>query len=467
MWPTREPEVRAGTVGLDGAAPSAVGRERTSAVIGGPRRARTGAWRDRPVGSRLVRFGSSSRRLAVAVFGPASVAAANAILQFVMVKDLPQAGFGLVAFVLGLTQFGYGLSNAFVGTPYTLDRDAAVRDVAARYGLANLVLSIAWSLMCSAAALTLGGDHAAPLFGGFASLAMIRWFGRSHLYARHRPSLVALSDLTYASVLLIGAASAEVWGLTLDAAMAILCTATLAGLLAVGPSFLRMQFVDVWRASLRGYGFIWRDQARWTLLGVVSSEATANAHAYAVALVAGPAAYAPLAAAALLVKPVMLVLTSLTQLERPVMARHILAGDAPGAGRAALAFRVAVLCAWAGTTALASVVLFEHPSSILRASYDHHTMKLAFALWAGIALLQCWATPPGVLLQAARWFKPLAFTQTRAALVTLAAVGSTVLLLSPVYTLCGILVGQVVMTVRVEALARRWSTASRLAGAPC
>ena len=467
MWPTRGPEVhRDGTIGLGGAGSSAVG-ERTAPMIESPGYAERRAWREQPVGGRLVRFGTQSWRFGVAVFGPTSVAAANAILQFVMLKHLPQAGFGLIAFILGLTQFGFGLSNALVGTPYTLDRGAALREVAGGYGLANLVLSVGWGLVCAAAAMTLGGHGEAALFGGFTVLAMIRWFGRSHLYALHKPSLVALSDLAYAVVLLVGAGSALVWGLTLGAAMAVLCAAALAGLLAIGPSFLTMQFVDVWRASLRGYGGIWRDQARWTLLGVVASEATSNAHAYAVALVAGPAAYAPIAAAALLVKPVMLVLTSLTQLERPVMTRRILAGDAAGAGRAASGFRIAVLCAWAGTTALASVVLLDRPGTILKASYDIGTMELAFALWAGIALLQCWATPPGVLLQAARWFKPLAFTQTRAAVVTLAAVVLSVLLFSPVYTLCGILVGQLVMTVRVEALARQWSTGSRLPGVPC
>lgn len=436
-------------------------------MIGSPGSAVRSMWRERPARNRLMLLGTSSGRFALAVFGPTAVAGANAILQVIMLRNLPQTSFGLITFIVGLTQFGFGLSNALVGTPYTLDRNAATGGGAGCYGLANLLLSVAWGLVCAVAALTLGAPSDALLVDGYTVLAMIRWFGRSHLYALHKPSLVAVSDLTYALVLLTGAGLALVWGLTLGAAMAILCAAALAGLLAIGRSFLTMQFVDVWRASLRCYGAIWRDQARWTLVGVVSSEATSNAHAYAVTFVAGPAAYAPIAAAALLIKPVMLVLTSLTQLERPVMARRILADDASGAGRAAFVFRVVVLSTWVGTTALASFVVLDYPSFFLKPSYDLGSMRLAFALWAGIALLQCWATPPGVLLQAAQWFKPLAVTQTRAAIVTLASVVLSVLLLSPVWTLCGILVGQLVMAIRVEALVRRWSTGSRLPGVPC
>lgn len=412
-----------------------------------------------PVPGRVRRLTATFSRFGLAIVGPVAVAASNTVLQFAMLKTLQPAAFGLLAFVLGLTQFGFGLSNALVGTPYTLDANTD-RSVTAQllltYLKGNLVLSLFWGLLCFGTAAALGGIGDAALFGAFEFLAMVRWFGRSHLYALHRPTRVALSDLAYAVVLLAGAGFGLLHGLSMVLVIGVLCAAALAGLLAVGRTFLALQFRDAWRGSLRHYGSVWREQARWTLVGVVSTEATSNAHSYAVSLIAGPAAFAPIAAASLFIKPISLVITSLTQLERPVMARKILAGDLAQARRTETVFRVAVLVAWAGTTALASAVLLGCPQLLIKPSYDLKSVELAFALWTAIALLQCWATPSSVLLQAAQWFKPLALSQVASALVTLLVVIVATLVFPAVLTLSGILLGQAVMTVGIAVLVRRW-----------
>lgn len=412
-----------------------------------------------PVSGRVRRLTATTSRFGLAIVGPVAVAASNTVLQFAMLKTLQPAAFGLVAFVLGLTQFGFGLSNALVGTPYTLDANAD-RSITANllltYLKGNLILSVLWGLLCFGTAAALGSVGDAALFGVFEILAMLRWFGRSHLYALHRPTQVALSDLTYAAVLLVGAGFALVRGLSMGLVIGVLCAASLAGLLAVGRDFLTLQFRNVWGGSLRHYGTVWREQARWTLVGVVSTEATSNAHSYAVSLIAGPAAFAPIAAASLFIKPIGLVITSLTQLERPVMARKILAGDLAEARRTERVFRAAVLVAWAGTTVLASVVLLGCPQLLIKPSYDLKSVELAFALWTAIALLQCWATPSSVLLQAAQWFKALALSQVASAVVTLLVVIVATLVFPAVLTLGGILLGQAVMTVGIAILVRRW-----------
>ena len=82
---------------------------------------------------------------------------------------------------------------------------------------------------------------------------------------------------------------------------------------------------------IRDYAPIFRDLTRWSLLGVVFTEVTVNAHAYLVTFIAGPGAFALLALGMLLMRP------ALAGAERP--ARPGAAGDDPRHRRGRLARR--------------------------------------------------------------------------------------------------------------------------------
>jgi hypothetical protein len=405
---------------------------------------------------------SALPRFGLATLAPVAVSVAQFLLQMELLRVLEAPAFGLFAFMFGFIQFGFGLSNALVSTPYTVCADGTVfGDQNSRaFFKVNLAFSVLWGAFSSVGAAALGCADEAWLFGLFGFLAMIRWFGRAHLYAIHRPSRAAISDFVYSTVLLLCVSVGWFSKLSQLTAMAILCVATVAGALAIGPAFIEMQFGKAWAGSLCDYKRIWRDQARWTLLGVASSEATSNAHSYAVSLVAGPAAYAPIAAAMLLIKPIFLIITSLTQLERPVMARHLTAGDLTAALRSVVVFRIAVILTWIGTIAAGAILLIWFPHFLFRPSYDIGAVTIAFVLWAGISLLQSWSTPASVLLQAAQWFKVLAHSGVASAAVAIIAVLISVLLFQPVYTLAGIFLGQFVMNWSIMVLNNRWMAGS-------
>ncbi|WGJ14171.1 hypothetical protein QEV83_16200 [Methylocapsa sp. D3K7] len=406
----------------------------------------------------LGAFLQSLHRFGLAALGPVAVSATQFLLQMDLLRTLETTEFGLFAFIVGFIQFGFGLSNALVCTPYTVwinntqmgDKDAQT------YFKVNLALSAIWAAFCIIIVMTLGRSVEAWFFGLFGFLAMIRWFGRAHLYAIHRPTTVVISDFIFAGVLLMCISSVPFASLSLLSAIAMLCVATTGGVIAIGLAFIEMQFRRAWVGSFRDYGDVWRDHARWTLLGVVSSEATANAHSYVVTLHAGPAAFAPIAAATLLVKPISLIITSLTQLERPVMARHLASGDMTAALQSVAFFRLAVILTWTGTISAGVACLVWFPRLLFSPSYDIGTLKIAFFLWAWISLLQSWSTPPSVLLQAAQWFKPLGSTGVASAVVAVIAVLAFALVLTPVYTLIGILIGQAIMNWGIAILKTRW-----------
>jgi O-antigen/teichoic acid export membrane protein len=397
-------------------------------------------------------------RYGLASLAPVTVSVTQFLLQMELLRVLDATAFGLFAFIFGFIQFGFGLSNALVSTPYAAcanGTDFSDRNAQAFFKV-NLAFSAIWGGSSGVGAAALGCGDEAWLFGLFGFLAMIRWFGRAHLYAVHRPARAAISDFVYSTVLLLCVSVAWSWKPSLLSAMAMLCVASAAGALAIGRAFIEMQFGKAWSGSLFDYKTIWQDQARWTLLGVVMSEATSNTHSYAVSLFVGPAAFAPIAAATLLIKPISVVITSLTQLERPVMARHLTNGNLTAVLRSVAAFRMALFFTWTGTIAAGATLLLWFPRLLFRPSYDLGMVIIAFILWAGISLLQSWSTPASVLLQAARWFKPLACSGIASAVIAIIVVLTSVLLLPPVYTLVGILLGQFVMNWNITVLKNRW-----------
>lgn len=382
---------------------------------------------------------------------------AQFILQIALLRVVDSTAFGQFAFALGLVQFGFGLSNALISTPYTVNINASTfeQKQALSFFTVNLLFSAGWAVICGGTTAALGTPHEAWLFGLFAFLAMIRWFGRAHLYALHRPIQAAASDLVYSLTLVVAVGGAWLAGLSLATGILTISLATAAGIIALGSGFIGKQFREAWTGSPWSYGAVWREQSRWTLLGVVSSEATANAHAYAVTMIAGPAAFAPIAAATLFVKPVALAITSLTQLERPTMARYFAAGDFAAAFRTVWRFRAAALIVWLATVAIGVVVLAWYPHSITHASYDTRSLTIAFSLWTVISLLQCWSMPSGILLQAAQWFQPLARWGVICAVLAIAAVLVLVLIAAPIYSLLGILIGQIATNISMAVLAAR------------
>ena len=399
-------------------------------------------------------------RYGLATAAPAAVSAAQFVMQMALLKAFDAASFGLFAFMLTLIQFGYGVSNALISTPYTVsaNQKSVAGDDGSVFFSANLVFAVAWGLVCAGSAVALDQPSTAPVFGLMGLLSMVRWFGRAHLYALHRPAGAAAADLVYSASLLVLLGLAWFTDFSAIAAGLALCGALGCGLAAIGFDFLRRQLLAVSPRALLPYRHVWREQARWTIVGVATTEATANAHSYLVTLFAGPAALAPIAAASLFIKPVAMVVNSLTQLERPVMAREIGAGRYAEALETNRLFRLVVSATWAATVAAALAVICLEPGLVLKSTYDPATILVAFAFWAVIGFMQAWSMAGSILLQGAGLFRPLALASARSAGVSLAAAVAFLAVLGPIYSLAGIVLGQAVMSlgiIRIEAEWRR------------
>ena len=305
----------------------------------------------------LRRVAAIGGRYGIATVGPFTVSGANFVASLTLLRTLPPAHFGLYAFIMVVMGFCFSLSNALIASPYTVvaNQSAFGNEESRTFFKVNLLFSISVGLICGGIALAMhaGGNETALLFGLFGTFAMLRWFTCA-LLRGHAPLRVAIVDIAYASLMIMGLGLTWLLhDLTLDTALITFVAAGIAAVIASGKDYLKRQFVNVRAGNLRGYASIWYNQARWSLLGVATTEASLNAHAYLVTLIAGPAAFAPIAAAALFMKPLNMCNNSLMQLERPAMARAINSGDFNEALRRRSHFRWAIMLCWLATISLA------------------------------------------------------------------------------------------------------------------
>ena len=411
------------------------------------------------VTGRAQRLGSLFGRFGLASLSSAIVSVSHLLIQLFSIHHLETAAIGTLAFLLVIIQFGYGLSNALVSTPYTIvvnqgdDVDARSFDF---FFPVNLMLAASQGLICAAIAWATASPSAALLFGLAGMLSLIRWFGRSNAYAHHTPARAARSDLAYAGTILAGLLIAMRTGADMSAIGGMLVAASLIGLLPFGLAYLRRHFAMAPGRALSAYRPVWKEQSAWTLVGVLSTEATSNSHSYIVTLLAGPTAFAPIAVGMLFFRPVNVCITALTQLERPRLTRAVARGDHGAAIRSERVFMAALVLLWLATCAVAAIALYAFPGLILKPTLDHRLVMIAVGLCALLSLVQCVQTPMSVMTQARKAFRPLAAQSMRSCGVGLIAVTLIVLGTAPVFSIGGVVLSQLVMTFGIWRLDRRW-----------
>jgi O-antigen/teichoic acid export membrane protein len=409
-----------------------------------------------PQAGRLKSLLALALRYGVSTMGPVAVSGAHFIASVIFLRDLTADKFGLFSFVLIIGAFAMSIAGAGFVLPATRsviagekrDTDACFKmsaGVSVLFTLAILVL-----LQVSGASFA----EALPL-AMFGALSGYRWFARALAYVENRMTSAILSDLVYSVVIVVGLGALE---LTKTATLArggqLLLLASLLSFIPFGRHFFHAQWQALRKGRLKAYLPIFRELTGWSLLGVALTEATLNAHAYLVTLIAGPGAFALPALGMLLMRPASLVQSSLPDLERPAMMRALQAKDGKRLAKIMTHFQWGLLAVLAGSVALAAGILIFWPHLLL-VYYTPNDVWLVLGLAAAIMAARSLRTPLAVLLQAAGEFKALARVSGWSAL---AAVSSTLVLLlafGASASLAGILIGDLVILACIRPLARR------------
>jgi len=408
---------------------------------------------------KLLRYG-------LAGVGPIGAAGAQFLLSVHLLHSLEPAAFGLFTFLTVIVQLSLGAWSALFAAPMPLllAQGSDLERAETRRGLlsANLIFCVASILIFAAVA---WGLHASPavdlVFGGYAALMLMRSFARALAYSSGLQGRSVASDGIYSVALLAGTALIVI-GKTHDltAPFVALLVSAAVSLLAFGSAFAREQLA-VRLGEAKRYLAVWRAHSRWALLGVVTTEATANAHAYIVTALGGSAAFAPLAAAALLMRPVSLVTNALTDWERPQLGRRVAAGDHAGATSSVRLFRAMLVLAWIGTVAVAAGLVIWAPTLLFPPKYDRTVLMTGMILSLAVALIRLLRSPESVLLQAAGEFRPLANASLVCCFVSVILVVLMVWLWTPVWSLLGIFAGEAIFAVSIWRACARWSAQAR------
>jgi O-antigen/teichoic acid export membrane protein len=400
-------------------------------------------------------------RYGLSVTGPVVVSAAHFIASLIFLRMLQAAEFGQFSFLLIVVPFCLGAAGALLGAPASLTRGKDEATAAAEISTlqkSSLVVAGAAGLIVAALMFSTHADTVeAILFGLYGAGATLRAFARSLSNVHAQLVRVAASDLVYSGLLVAGLVGLVVLGrLTMLNAAVVLVLSTAASFAPFGWRHWRDLIRSTGAQSFGRYLPMWQDVTRWSLLGVVLTELTANAHAYFVTFISGPKVFGLLALGALFMRPASLVLGALPDIDQPLMTRRIAQGDFRGALRVVKEFRTAAGAVLAATIALSVVLVNWFPHLFLKKGYDESDVLIVLALWIAITAVRVWRTPDAVLLQATGNYSALARVSGWSSATALVVTLILLLAVGPVASLGGVLAGEIAIVLALFPLVRAW-----------
>jgi len=418
--------------------------------------------------ARLSRYG-------IAALGPLSVAASQFLLSFILLRQLDVADFGRFAFLLIVSQFSTSLWSALFTAPLlvaaarsgTARNMAEIRALAASSSLALLPGTFLFAGLTH----RLGGDWgAAALFGMWSAVALLRHFLRAWFLAHQRPLLTMTSDLSYALALQVALVIAmTVHGPDFRQTGLLLLAAASCGLLPFLTRLAGVRTVRFRLGDIAGYRPIWQRDGRWSLIGVFATELTVNSQSYLVTMLSGAKAFAPIAATALLVRPVTVAINALGEFERARFAHGLEEGRPAEVQKARGQLRSTLLLAWLATLLLAALLLHFAPDFLFHGKFAGPVLWTGAALWFAVIFARAFHGPDDAVLLAMGQFRRLARLSSITAILSLLAVAGLIMLAGPLWSIAGIAIGEGVFALFLykEAGARlKWQLQSRSSSGP-
>ena len=416
---------------------------------------RGGEWpRMRAALHTLYRYGLSTT-------GPIAVSAAHFVASLIFLRLLQPAEFGQFSFLLIVVPFCLGATGALLGAPASLTRgkdETTARAEIVTLQKASLVASGVAGLVVAALMYSAHSDAATAMaFGLYGMFATLRSFARSLFNIHARLVRVAGSDMVYAAVLVVGLAGLVLFHrLTMLNAAYVFTCSTIASFLPFGWPHLRDLIRSAQAKTLGLYLPMWQNVTRWSLLGVVLTELTANAHAYFVTFLSGPKAFGLLALGSLLMRPASLVLSALPDIDQPLMTRRIAQGDIRGALHVVKEFRTAAGAVLAVTVVLSVALMVWFPQLLLKKGYDQTDVLIVLAFWIAITALRVVRTPEAVFVQATGNYPALARISAWSSATSLLVTFALLCAWGPIISLGGILAGEIAIVLALFPMTRAW-----------
>ncbi len=413
-------------------------------------------------------------RYASGSVGPVASAGAQFLLSLLLLRLAPAHEFGTFSFLLVTAQLMQGIWGALFCAPLLIAMTHGTPEDQAGSKPAIFGVSLILAIVFVVPGTLLALFMKLPLTGGllfalYMSATLIRWVGRTDAFARGEPVRAMMSDVAYAVTLVAAIGVLLVAdAVSIPASFGILLLSTVFGLAPLGRAFQIEQLFGWTVSHLGNYRETWRLHASWSLLGVATTEATANSQVYLVTALFGPAAFAPIAATALLVRPCNVAVNALSEFERAQMARAIGVGDVAKARSTIPGFRLILLAVWMVTALAVATLLLTSPGLLFPAEYSLETLATGSTLWLLVVAIRFARAPESSILQAAGAFRSLAFASVFSCAFSVIGVLVLLLLAGPLWSIAGTMFGEMVFAAWTWRQARRLQLSdSRARGGRC
>jgi O-antigen/teichoic acid export membrane protein len=421
----------------------------------------------------LVRTALSGR-FAVILSGELIQSLFHFLLNILLVRALSAHDYGVFAIVFAVGAVGITYIRALVAIPATihvtrsLGRPAALGyDV--MFGSGAVVVSAVMAAGVGAVLVPVIG-YGALAAAAFVGLYAFRSYLRIVLLARGRPRIAGLSDVVYAASggLLVAYGLGGEGTALLDRAFTAIAVAH-AVAIAVAYAALRERIRFSLHARARArYRAIWPTLA-WSLAGVTSLTVQGHGLTLMLALLAGPAAYAPIAATIVLYAPLRIPANALLNMVLPEISRLLAAGQVEAARRLVLR-NVTLLggaCLLYGGLMACALTLVEQ--ILFKGRFAGQPMGwIGLGVWTVVTLSLLYAIPRAYL-EASAAFRIITKGAVASAALGVAVMVPVLLLLPPATALLGLVASETATLIwSVSAFQRltRDAPRARPAGVP-
>ncbi len=410
--------------------------------------------------SRLLTYGA-------VLAGPVGTSAAHFLVLLASMHLLRPRDFGSISFLLVLAQFTWSAWSALFSAPLPVLLESSAfrfddRRVASLLITSSVSAGVA-AILYFVAALILEASFASALcFAAFGLFALFRLYARTYCYALSKVKQVVASDLAYCASMLSLVACMWIYG-SADPfqIFATLALAAILGCLPLAATVLSAARRPTFR-SLKMYSEIWQAHTRWSLRAAITMELTANAHTYLVTFLKGPAAFSIIAATSLMSRPVSVIMNGLTDYERVRLAKVVSTNSRIVAFRSAWSLRILLLTVWAGTSTAAIGILLVSPQLLFPPMYEGSVILIGTVLWLLVMGTRAGRTAETVLMESSGRFRSLANASLVSAICSLAAVAILTELVGVLWSIAGIVIGELVYAVLVWRSTFVWVKAEPL-----
>ena len=401
------------------------------------------------------------KRMMIVFSGEALQSAFHFGLNIALVHTLPADNYGSFALTMIIGGIGLTYVRALAAMPASICigssrnlRHANVYDVT--FGSGAFVVAVAIGLI---AALLLWDWLGATALagGGFVGIWSLRSYVRIATFARHEPMPALGGDVvfTLSGALLTGVMLSVGTGDELLYAFILLLVANSLGTATTLIAGRRLIRVTLRRNIRRRFAAIGR-QLWWSGLGVTVSNLQGQGFAFVVATMAGPAAYAPIAAILLLFVPLRLLAFAVANALQPDLAAHLARGERPLLWQRAKIWTFAI-----GTGVLAyggAVIVglpWFHPA-VLRGAPIHLICAVIWAITASFMLYLL----PRLILEACGALRGIAIISTVSAVVGICTPAAILTIAAPVWSLLGALASEQIVLIGSWIYLRRVAMAA-------